>query len=469
MRGSPQQTQNKFQRRLHFMQHAHRITRLSALALGIAGALAFGQAGASGFQLKENSVKALGSAFSGAAVAEDDTAVVVNNPAMMTGFEGTAVQSDLSLIDVNAEFRGGGFDVTGQPLTGGDGGDAADVAAVPAMSLVHKLDNGVALGAMVSAPFGLKTEYERDWVGRYFAVESDVRIVNLTLSAALDIVPDRFSVGAGLVFSHANVTLSKAVDFGTILFGNPATRPLPFARPQAADGFFEIEGQDNGIGWVVGAAARPTDRLTLGLSYQSEIDYELEGDVDWTLPAPVRATFDAGPARALFVDGRGAAELTTPATLTFAVSYEFSDRFKLMTTYAETGWESLQEVRIDFTNPDADAREEFGWDTTRFLSIGGEFKLNDAWMLRAGYAYDETPTTLAHRTPRLPDEDRTWYSVGATWQYSDALQLNFAYTYIKPDTPRIAIVTPPAAGGQRLSGTYDSDVNILGLSAQFSF
>ncbi|WP_330970717.1 OmpP1/FadL family transporter, partial [Lysobacter sp. A3-1-A15] len=124
--------------------------------------------------------------------------------------------------------------------------------------------------------------------------------------------------------------------------------------------------------------------------------------------------------------------------------------FMLAATYAETGWESLQEVRIDFVNPDPDSVEQFQWDTTRFSSIGGEFKLSDAWTVRAGYAFDETPTTVAHRTPRLPDEDRQWYSLGATWQLSDALGINFAYTHIKPDEPQIAITTPPAAGGQRL-------------------
>ena len=455
------------------MQHAHRITRLSALAFGIAGALAFGQAGASGFQLKENSVKSMGSAFSGSAVAENDSSVVVNNPAMLTGLNGTTVQTDISLIDVNAEFEGRGFDVTGQPLSGGNGGDAGGLAAVPAMSVAHKFENGLAVGGMVSAPFGLKTEYERDWVGRYFAVESDVKIVNLTLSAALDIVPDRFSVGGGIVFSHANVTLSKAVDFGTVLFGQLplAARPTApgFARPQGSDGFFEIEGADNGIGWVLGFALRPTDKLTIGLSHQSEIDYDLEGDVDWTVPSAARATFDARGAGALFVDGRGSAELTTPATTTLSVGYDVTEAFKLTATYAETGWESLQEVRIDFANPDADAREEFNWDTTRFMSIGGQFKLNDAWMLRAGYAYDETPTTYQFRTPRLPDEDRKWFSLGATWQFSDALQVNFAYTHIKPDMPQIGIVTPVAEGGQRLFGSFESDVNLLGLSAQYSF
>ena len=56
--------------------HTHsRIVQMSALALGIAGALAFGQAQASGFQLKENSAKALGRAFAGSGVAPGDASV----------------------------------------------------------------------------------------------------------------------------------------------------------------------------------------------------------------------------------------------------------------------------------------------------------------------------------------------------------------------------------------------------------
>ena len=98
------------------MQHAHRLTRLSALALGIAGALAFGQVQASGFQLKENSVKSMGSAFAGSGVKTGDTSVVVNNPATMTQFEGTTVQADVTVIDLNYEFQGSGTDALGQPL-----------------------------------------------------------------------------------------------------------------------------------------------------------------------------------------------------------------------------------------------------------------------------------------------------------------------------------------------------------------
>src|SRR5690606_30908982 len=231
-----------------------RITpHVTLLALGIAGALAFApDAHAAGFQLKENSVKSQGMSFAGTAAKAGDASVVTNNPAVMTQFEGSTFQADVTAIDLNYEFEGTATDAFGRPMSGGN------VAPVPAISYVRKLDNGVALGAMISAPFGLKTEYDDNWVGRYFAHTSDVQIVDLALSGALDL-SDRFSVGLGVIVSRADVTLSRSVDFGTLLYSNPQTRPLPFAQPQAADGFVEIQGDDTGFGWLVGAHFRPTD------------------------------------------------------------------------------------------------------------------------------------------------------------------------------------------------------------------
>lgn len=441
------------------------LLQASLLALGIAGVLAVAPAHASGFQLKENSVKALGAAFAGSGVNEGDASVVVNNPATMTRFEGTTVQADLSVIDLSYEFEGSGTDAFGRPLTGGNGGNAGDVTPIPAFSVVHKFDNGLAVGAMVNAPFGLKTEYDPDWQGRYFADTSDVKVVNLTFSAALDIT-DRVSVGIGAVYSHADVTLSKAVDFGTLLYSNPATRPLPFAIPQARDGHAEIQGDDTGLGWLVGLNMRPTDRLTLGVSYQSEIDYELRGTAEWQVPGDVRAVFDSNPMTAqLFRNGGGGAKLTTPSTLAVVARYDFTDRFAMMANWTQTGWSSLQEVRIEFDNPDPDSVEPFGWEDTAFMSIGAEYRLNDAWTLRGGVAHDETPTSIEHRTPRLPDDDRSWYSIGATWAVSDALELDFAFTHLKPDDPKIDY----AAGGSTITGPFAGDANLFGISARYSF
>jgi long-chain fatty acid transport protein len=442
----------------------HRNTGLTAMAFGIAGALALGQVQASGFQIRENSVKSIGSAFAGAGVRDDDGSVVANNPATMARFQGTIFQADVTAIDPGIEFRGSGTDTLGRPLTGGDGGDAGDSAAIPALSMIHKLDNGLAFGAMISAPFGLKTEYDNGWEGRYFAHESEVEIVDLTLAAALDIVPDRFSVGAGLIYSSADVTLSQAVDFGTLLFSNRL--PLPFAQPQGVDGFAEVQGDDDGFGWTIGANFRPTDKLAIGLSYRSEIDYELSGSVDWTVPDNVAAVFAVDPAtRPLFQDGGVTAKLTTPSITSVDIRYDFTDRFAMMATWTETGWESLREVRIDFGNPDPDLVEPFDWRDTEFMSLGSEFKLNDSFTLRAGVAYDETPTSIQTRSPRLPDDDRIWYSIGATWNASEALEINLGYTRLEPDSPRVDI----AARGSHLVGPFDGHADLYGVSTQYKF
>jgi len=443
-----------------------RYMQSTVLAVGVAAALAFaGQAHAAGFQLKENSVKSQGSAFAGTAAKTGDSSVVTNNPAVMTQFSGTTVQADLTVIDLNYEFQGSGTDALGRPLTGSNGGNAGDVTPIPALSVVHKLDNGVALGAMVSAPFGLKTEYDAGWVGRYAAQTSDVKIVDLTLSGAIDIT-DRFSVGIGVIASRADVTLSKAVDFGSLLFANPTTRPLPFALPQAADGLAEVQGDDNGFGYILGANLRPTDNLSIGVSYRSEIDYELEGTADWTVPTNARSVFDSSPAtRPLFLDGPVTAELTTPSILNVGAAWQVTDALQLSATYARTDWSSLREVRIQFDNPDPDSVEPFEWKDTYFAAVGAEFKLNDSWKLRGGVAYDETPTSLEHRTPRLPDANRIFYSVGATWALSDAFDVNFAYTRIEPRDPKI----DTTSGGSRVAGDFDGNANLFGVSAQYRF
>ena len=443
------------------MQMHPKTLHASALAVATIAALAFAPAHAAGFQLKENSVKSQGAAFAGTAAKSGDVSVVTNNPALMTTFEGTAVQVDATVIDLNYEFQGTATRPTGQPVSGNNGGDAGDVTPVPALSVIHKLDNGLAFGAMVSAPFGLKTEYDPDFIGRYAALTSDVQIVDLTLSAAIEI-NEYLSVGLGLTASRAEVTLSKGIDFGALLF--PA--PLPFAVPGGADGGVEISGSDNGLGWVAGINLRPSDRLSIGLSHRSEVDYEISGTADWTVPGNVRTVFNANPATApLFVDGDAAADLTTPSITQLGVHWKLTDRFALAATVAETGWSSMREVRVRFDNPDPDAVEPFEWQDSMFYALGAEYALNDRWTLRAGVAHDETPTNRTHRTPRLPDADRVFYSVGATWRITDAFDVNLAYTRIEPRDPQI----DTTSGGSHVVGPFDGNANLLGVSGQFRF
>jgi long-chain fatty acid transport protein len=451
-------------RRLTDMHSQSRLRPLSALTFGVITALAVAPgAQAAGFQLKENSIKAMGRAFAGASSAPGDASVVANNPAAMSRFERNAVQADVTVVDFSAGFTGGGTTAFGTPLSGGDGGDAGGTTPIPALSaLIRVGDSGLTVGAMVSAPFGLKTEYEPTWVGRYHAIKSDLKVVDLTLSAALEI-NDRFAVGLGVIYERAEAELSNAIDFGSALAGGG----VPGFAPQSADGLVVVKGDNSGLGWIAGLHLRPTDRFTLGFSYRSEIDHDVRGSADFSVPGNVAAVL-AATGNPRFRDTGAVAPLTLPSIATLSGSYKLSDRFILLGAASETGWSSLRAVVINYDNPaQGTTVEPFGWQDSRFYSLGAEYALNDRFILRAGIARDHTPTNDVDRSPRLPDQDRDWLSLGLTWQASQALEINAAYTHISVDKPTLNNVA--SSSGSRLIGEYAARVNLLGVSAQYRF
>ena len=133
------------------MSNVSRFTQFSALAVGIAAALAFGQAHASGFQLRENSVKNLGRSQAGTAVANGDAAVVSNNPGAMGFIDQNTVQADVTIIDLTAKFEGSAHNALGMPVSGGNGGDPGDATPVPAIAAVFPMH-----GALEKLTLGAK-------------------------------------------------------------------------------------------------------------------------------------------------------------------------------------------------------------------------------------------------------------------------------------------------------------------------
>ena len=471
------------------MSNVSRFTQFSALAVGIAGALAFGQAHASGFQLRESSVKNLGRSQAGTAVANGDASVVSYNPGAMGFIDQNTVQADVTVIDLTAKFDGSAHNAIGMPISGGDGGDPGSATAVPAIAAVFPMHGALeklTLGASIGAPFGLKTEYDSDWVGRYNAVTSDVKTVDLTLSAALKLDP-RFSVGLGFIYEKADVTLSEMVDYGLIM----ASAGIPGAIPGTADGLAKVSGDSHGFGWVAGFEWRPTDRFAIGYSHRSEIDQDIKGDATFNAPASFAGTqplFQQMAAQCMmapagnpcyaqlptllalgngFVPTNATAALTTPSTDTLSLRYDFTDSFRLMGDVQRTDWHSLKSVDIHFENPyQAPSSEAFEWKDSTMVSLGAEWDINQAWTLRGGVARDETPTHDDTRTPRLPDNDRTLLSVGVTWHATDALSIDAAYQHISIKTPSIDAFT---SLGTELTGKFSGHADLFGVAAQYRF
>src|SRR5262245_3185176 len=123
---------------------------LAAIPLALAAAFAGQNALASGFQLKENSAEGVGRSFAGSAAAPGDCSVVANNPDAMSEVKGGCFQGDVTAINFETKFHGSGEDFLGRPLTGGNGGDGGTTQPVPALYLIHSVNDAFALGAAVT-------------------------------------------------------------------------------------------------------------------------------------------------------------------------------------------------------------------------------------------------------------------------------------------------------------------------------
>jgi long-chain fatty acid transport protein len=435
-----------------------------ARSLTVAVTLAFATTGAqaAGFQIKENSVIGLGRAFAGSGAAPGDAAVIANNPAAMSLLEGYVAQADLSLVDLSVGFDGGGEDAIGAPLSGSDGGDAGDLSPVPAAYFSAPLGDRFRVGVSLTAPFGLKTEYDEGWVGRYNALTSDLRTIDLGLALSWE-VTDTFSLGGSAIYQYADAELSNAVDFGAIL---AAQGLAPAFLPQSADGKATIEGDDYAWGWTIGGLWRIDSRINIGFNYRSEIEHELTGTADFSVPANAAAVFAGLPGN-LFTDTGGRAELSTPAVATLSGHWQATDRVSLMADIARTYWDSFENITVRYENPaQPDTADPQNWRNTWFTSLGADVRLDERWTLRGGIAYDQTPTQLGFRTPRVPDTDRRWLSLGASFAPTDAWLLSVGYSRIFSNEPEISLVS---ATGSTLQGNAKATTNLFAASAAYRF
>lgn len=434
----------------------------SGAACLIAALAATGEARADSFALNENSTVELGRANAGPTTQTDDASAAFGNPALMSLFEAPTFTASLSgVFGADESFRdAGSTDITGAPL-GPGAENFLDDAAVPALHAVYPLDGRWALGLSVTAPFGLATSYESSWAGRYQAIESELITISINPSVSYRL-SDTLSIGAGLSAQYAEATLTNAIDFGVVCLGalEPAACASLGLLPQSADGLAAIEGDDWGYGFNIGVAWTPSETLRIGLAYRSQVDHELEGDADFTVP-PQAAVLTAGGA---FADTGGSAALDLPATLEAGVRWQASERATVYANLRWRYWSSVEELRVRFDNPaQPDAVEELHYEDSGRIAVGLDYVLSEDWAVRGGVAYDETPTQHEFRSARISDDNRLYFALGASYTGWDGWQVDLAYNRVEIEDHDFDHV---GNFGDRLLGEYSgaADVVSIGLT-----
>lgn len=397
--------------------------------LAVSFAIVAGPVHAAGFALIEQNASGLGNAYAGQAASALDASTIYFNPAGMTLLPDSQIVLAAHLIKPYIKYSG----TVSPAVGGGDGGDAGGLALVPNFYYAYRLTPAVHLGLGVNAPFGLKTEYDPSWMGRFQAIKSEVKTINLNPSVAWKL-NDRFSLGAGLNVQRIEATLSNRIS------------------PLAPTSLATVEGNDYGWGYNLGALWQAGKDTRVGLAYRSEIDYTLEGRIDVRNFAPL----PSGPVKA---------DVTMPASASLSIFHTLSPGFDLLADLTWTGWSAFDRLTIAYSNGTPISSTPQNWDNNWRYSLGATWRMNSAWSWRCGLAYDETPASDAFRTPRIPDESRVWAAFGGQYRMGGNSVIDFGYAHLFVKDARLM----SSGGGTTLDGETRNHVDILSVQYTHTF
>ncbi|GGA11391.1 outer membrane protein transport protein [Dyella caseinilytica] len=443
----------------------------SILALAVVSAFAFPViAQASAFQLPTDNAAGWARANAGGSLFPDDPTAAYNNPAAMAFFSAPVLQATATMIRPSAQFNGQVLDVDNNPTTGNNPNGFNKFVPFPNLAWVAPINDWFALGGALTVPYGLQSEYDPTWEGRYFGTRTNLESYNVSLSAAFKL-NDRFSAGIGILGQHTRAQLNTVIDpngAAQALFG----LPLP---PQQDDEQLNVTVRRSiSFGYFGGFEFKPTDQDSLGFSYHSYVKNTLSGNYALYGGAEGKEVLELAPTldpSLPTINPNGApasVRFDNPAFASLDWLHAFNERFSLAATVKWTQWSTFQNLILTSNGQQLLALPEQYKDGYLF-SLGGDYKLNDQWILRAGIGYDETPTVLLSRDPRVPDGNRKLLGVGIGYKPTQHLSFDLGYQHLFVSNTPVNIVNQPILGGGSMDGYFADSGDVVSVTGTYHF
>ena len=306
-----------------------------------------------------------------------------------------------------------------------------------------KLSNTLSFGFGVTSPFGLSANWEDSSTVRYVSTFSKVVTLELNPNIAYKVNND-LSLAVGMNYIQMRATMEKLL-------------PLP------GDPNFRLNG--DGTGWGVNAAVKyqSSDAVAVGLSYRSRIKVDLDGT--------------AGVTGSVNLSNSANTNITLPDLIQFGVSYKASDNITLNSDIDYTMWSTYDRLVVTsntlavLTGGATDTQtSEKRWKNALCFRIGGQYRMNDQWKLRAGYVYDQDPVPESHFDTAVPDADRQGITIGAGYS-SGKIMVDVAYLYLKFMNRTItnSLADDGTPTPNALNGTYRSQAQLAAITVGYAF
>ena len=383
---------------------------------------------AGGFMLTEQSVTGLGRAYAGAGIVGDDLSAVWYNPAGMSRLSGTAVQMGAVVADLDLEVATNENATFGHHKASKENGRKHGVP-IPNMYLVHQIKDDMWFGLGITVPFGMATEYDNNWAAADKGMNAEVKVFDINPNVAFKLT-DTLSFGAGVSLQYVTAQFES----------------------RSGQDALNVRARLNADGWAWGGNFgfmwQPTETVRVGLAYRSQVNHKADGYLKTEVSS-------GSTLIGSFKSNDGHAEMSAPHVITLTGTWKATEDLRLSALARWTNWSSFKDLPISGTslyratatakhvatengignlvsNPSNKTAPTYNWKDSWLFTVGADYNINDEFTVRGGVGYEISPVDDdKYRSATIPDTDRLWLSMGATWHASKNLQGDFGIAYLK--------------------------------------
>jgi long-chain fatty acid transport protein len=402
------------------------------------------RARAAGLLLYETGAPDLGTASAGRAAMAADASTAAANPAGMTLLE----RSQL-LGASGALLPSTNFDLAPQTTTsGGGGGNAGVFLPIGGFFYVYRLSERVRFGVAVDSDFGGAFNYGKQWAGRYYVTQESLITAKVNPSIAY-MVNDWLSVGAGFSFSG-----------GRLLFQSKINN----LRPRNPDGGLGLESWDVAFGGNVGILLKPMEKLRIGLTYQSPIDYKFGFRPHLTNLGPILTRL-----RKRIGGTKVNIPMEVPQQVMASALYDVTPKFSIMGNIGWQNWSAFGLFPIGISaRKQRTVAANLNFSDTCQIAIGQQYRFGEKWLWSAGFAYDSSTVSKTNRVPNLPIDRQLRYGTGIQYQINRDITAGAAFEFMDGGPAPYSVRRGPLAG--TLQGHYSSNYfNFVALNLIWKF
>ena len=389
---------------------------------------------AQGFQVNLQGQKQQSMGGTGTGVALDEASVFFN-PGAVSHLEKNGVSLGISPTIANSTYASStnqSRDRTNSPVS----------TPFTGYAVYGPQDSKFKFGLGVYTPFGSTIKWQDNWAGHLQLTKLQLFSVFIQPTVSYKI-NDKIGVGAGFVYGIGKINLSKDI---------PITN---------SDGNFSsatLKGNANGIGFNVGVYLKPIEKLTIGITYRSQVNMKVRnGSAEFNVPSSASANFP---------NTSFTSSLPLPQVFSIGIGVKPIEKLLITADVNFIGWSAYKELAFDYDKNTAylaDTKSQRNYKDTYAFRLGGQYDVKENLRVRAGIAYQLTPVQDGYVTPEVPDANKISYTAGIGYKFADKLTVDASFTFEdfakRTDTNK----------ENNFSGTYKTYIAIPGISLTYNF